>query len=106
MCGSGSVLRIEWHPAAVEELIALSEPDQRRIRKVLHELAGIDDARKRLVPYSGNLKGFWKLRCGDFRLVCELTRRGGQVVLIIHLAHRSRVYSKRGTRTIRSRSAG
>jgi mRNA interferase RelE/StbE len=96
-------LRIEWHPAAIDDVAALATGDQRRIRKALAELATLDDPRQRLIPYSGNLKGFHKLRVGDFRLVCEI-RRDGQAVLIIHVAHRSFVYGRRSSRTIERRS--
>ena len=67
------------------------------------ELAALDDPRQRLVPYSGRLKGFWELRVGDYRLVCELGERDGQYVLIIYVAHRSRAYSRRSQRAIGSR---
>jgi mRNA interferase RelE/StbE len=93
-------LRIEWHPGAVEDLAGLGKPDQLRIRKALDELEVLDDARSRLVPYSGALKGYWKLRIGDIRLVCRVESRKGQLVLIIHVAHRSVVYGRRGQRTI------
>ncbi len=97
-------MRIEWHPEAVADLAKVGVADQRRIRAVLDELLPLDDARKRLVPYSGSLKGFWKLRVGDCRLVCSIREQAGQLVLIIYVAHRSRAYDKRGERTIKSRS--
>ncbi len=96
--------RIEFHPKARTEFRDIDRTAQLRIKKALDELARIDDPRQRLIPYSATLKGFWKLRCGDYRLVCEILQHGGQTVLIIHLAHRSRVYSKSGMRTIRART--
>jgi mRNA-degrading endonuclease RelE of RelBE toxin-antitoxin system len=98
--GQGSALRIEWHPGAVEDLARFGRPDLQRIRKALSELETLDDARARLVPYSGALKGYWKLRIGDIRLVCQVENRNGQYVLIIHVAHRSVIYGRRGQRTI------
>lgn len=71
-----------------------------RIRKVLAELEGVEDTRARLMPYPGALKGYWKLRVGDIRLVCQLRGRVGQIVLIIHVAHRSAVYGRRGQKSI------
>ena len=96
---------IEWHPRAVEELLAIATADQRRIKSALEALSKLDDARQRLVPYAGNLKGFWKLRVGDYRLVCELTRRDGAAILIIYVVHRSRAYSSRGQRAVQHRSS-
>ncbi|MBO6726966.1 MAG: type II toxin-antitoxin system RelE/ParE family toxin [Rhizobiaceae bacterium] len=93
-------MRIEWHPGAVEDLEKLGRPTQMRIRKVPAELEGVEDARARLMPYAGALKGYWKLRVGDIRLVCQLRGRAGQIVLIIHVAHRSAVYGRRGQKSI------
>ena len=105
MSGKNLATRIEWHPKARAELEAIDLAVRERIRKALAEIKLLDDPRQRLVPYASNLSGFWKLRVGDYRLVCELGERDGQRVLIIYIAHRSRAYSKRGQRTIQSRAA-
>lgn len=104
MCGSAPVLKIEFHPAAADDFVALDKSVQLRIRKVLEALAGTDDPRQRLIPYSGNLKGFWKLRCGDYRLVCELLTRNQDTVLVIHIAHRSRADNAKSQKAINARS--
>jgi mRNA interferase RelE/StbE len=72
-------LIVEWHPAAVEDLAEIDGESQRRIRRALAELTELDDARQRLVPFTATLKGFWKLRVGDFRLVCQLGEREGKL---------------------------
>ena len=97
-------MRIEWHPQAVEDLRALGAADLQRIRTALVRLSDIDEARQRLVPYTGTLKGFWKLRVGDYRLVCRVETRDEQIVLIIYVAHRSRAYGKRGEKAVRRRT--
>jgi mRNA interferase RelE/StbE len=66
-------VRIEWHEAAVENLKRLDGTVRRRIRDVLQdELPKHPDPRRKLEPYKGPLKGYWKLRVGDWRLVCAL----------------------------------
>ena len=97
-------MRIEWHPDAFEDLGRIGTTDQKRIRDILGELEKLDDARQRLVPYTGKLKGYWKLRVGDYRLVCRIERQEGQYVVVIHLAHRSVIYHPRSIRTIKRRS--
>ncbi|MBX3572826.1 MAG: type II toxin-antitoxin system RelE/ParE family toxin [Mesorhizobium sp.] len=96
-------IRIEWHPAAVEDLRQIGLSDRSRIRKAIDQLSQLDDARQRLLPYSASLKGYWKLRGGDYRLVCRLTVHDGREVLIVLVAHRSVVYSPRWERTIHDR---
>ncbi len=96
-------IRIEWHPEAADDLVQVASADRHRIRKVLADLRQLDDARQRLVPYSGALHGFWKLRVGDYRLICRLAFENGQTVIVIHLVHRSVAYKARSMRTIRKR---
>lgn len=96
--------KIEWHPKALGDLRKIDSAQQMHIKTALYELALLDDPRQRLIPYAANLRGFWKLRVGDYRLACQLREQAGQIVLIIHVAHRSTVYSSRGISTIRGRS--
>ena len=97
--------RVEWHGGAREDFARLDKTQQQRIADAVGRLRLQDDARLRLVPYAENLKGFWKLRVGDYRLVCELRRdTEGQVVLIIHVVHRSKAYLARSVRTVHGRA--
>lgn len=96
-------IRIEWHPAAIDDIRRLGAAELARIRKTLEQLSHLDDARQRLLPYSAALKGYWKLRVGDHRLVCRMTEQDGRAVLIILVAHRSIVYSPRLERVIHER---
>ncbi|MFB9949819.1 type II toxin-antitoxin system RelE/ParE family toxin [Rhizobium puerariae] len=97
-------MRIEWHVDAVKDLKSISTQDQRRIKKVLDELSEIDDPRQKLVAYSGNLKDFWKLRIGDYRLVCQIKMEADEYILIIRVAHRSVAYDPRSLAKIGKRS--
>jgi hypothetical protein len=56
-------VRIEWHEAAVEDLRLLDPAVRQRTRHVLQEeLPKHLDLRRKLEPYRGPLKGYWKLR--------------------------------------------
>lgn len=97
--------RIEWHHRALDDFGALDKTTQQRIVDALGRLRKLDDPRNRLLPYVENLKGFWKLRVGDFRVVCEMRRDlAGEFVLVVHVVHRSRACSARSIRTIRDRA--
>jgi mRNA interferase RelE/StbE len=49
------------------------------------------------VPLKRNLKGFWKLRVGDFRVVFKINKKEIQILGIMH---RKEVYEKIGLRKI------
>ena len=98
-------VRVEWHRDALNDLRRLDPATQERIRRTTADIKLLDDARQRLVAYADNLKGYWKLRVGDYRLVCQLRRDAeGQLVMIIHLVHRGEAYRSPSLRTIRRRS--
>ena len=101
-------MRIEWHEGAVEDLRGLDATVRRRLREVLQEeLPKHPDPRRKLEPYKGPLKGYWKLRVGDWRLVCALEGPADDTTLfIILVAHRSSSYERQGMRRVRTRTGG
>jgi mRNA interferase RelE/StbE len=98
-------VRTQFHPPALAEFRKLGREVQRRVRRSVLELEQLDDARAKLVPTSRRSRGFWKLRVGDYRLVCELRHAdGGQLVIPIHVVHRREAYSPRSIDAIKRRS--
>lgn len=47
-------------------------------------------------PLQRTLKGYWKLRVGDFRIVFKIT---GDEILILAVMHRKNIYSQERKRT-------
>lgn len=98
-------VRIEWHPSTEADLRKLDPVIRKRIVAAVQRLGETDDARQRLVAYVESLKGYWKLRVGDYRVVCDLQRTADdQLVLVIYVVHRSEAYLSRSLRTIYRRS--
>ncbi len=48
------------------------------------------------VPLTGSLRGYWKLRVGDYRVVFKI---GSAEVLILAILHRKHVYERASRRT-------
>ena len=77
---------------ALKQLDKLDQETQRRIFAFLDErLAGTDDPRQWGKPLKGELRGIWRYRVGDYRLLCEL-QDNFMVVLLVHVEHRRSVY--------------
>lgn len=85
--------RIEFDPAAVDELARLDRPVQKRILKVLRErIAPLDDPRSLGEALRGNQLGrFWKYRIGDYRLICDI-RDDVILILVLRIGHRREIY--------------
>ena len=85
--------RIEFDPAAVDDLKSLDRAVQQRILKVLRErIAPLVDPRSIGEALRGKELGdFWKYRVGDYRLICRV-EDGIIRILILRVGHRREVY--------------
>lgn len=83
--------RIETTKNFDKQLRKIPPEAARRLFKLFAALEVIDDPRSRGKALTGPLKGFWRYRFGDYRVVCEIQDER-LVVLAIIVGHRSRIY--------------
>jgi mRNA interferase RelE/StbE len=83
---------IEFLDSAAEELRKLHPHAVRRILRFLHErIAPIDNPRSVGAALSGPLRGLWKYRVGDFRVIVSLND-DALIITAVRIGHRSSVY--------------
>lgn len=58
---------------------------------IVKHLAGTQDPRLQGKSLSGNLKGFWRYRIGDYRLLAEI-EDNKLIIIAVSIEHRSTVY--------------
>lgn len=56
-----------------------------------HRLLALDSPRSLGEPLGGNLRGHWRYRVGDYRIICSIEDRQ-LVVLVIEIGHRREIY--------------
>ena len=80
--------RIEWTEGAAKDLEKLDKPIARR---VLRRLTWFSRNFQSIVPepLSGELKGTFKLRIGDWRAVYTME---GETIVIQFIGHRNEIY--------------
>lgn len=63
--------RIELKPSAEKQYLRLDRPTRRRIKEVLRELEAAERPllHRRVRPLTGKLKGDYRVRVGDWRLL-------------------------------------
>jgi len=84
--------RVEFSPAADKAFGKLDRQQQRRIQKFIDTRLQTDGNPRGLGEgYAGPLKGFWKYRIGDYRLVCDIQDRT-KTILVIAIGDRKEVY--------------
>ena len=86
------VWRVEFDPDAARELRKLGHQARRVIQKYLRErIATSDDPRRFGHALLGDLKGLWRYRVGDYRIVADIRDRE-ILVMVITVGHRRNVY--------------
>jgi mRNA interferase RelE/StbE len=84
--------RVEFDRAAVRDLRKLGSDAKRLILRYLRErIAGSGDPRRLGHALTGDRKGLWRYRVGDYRIVASL-EDDQFVVLVITVGHRREVY--------------
>jgi mRNA interferase RelE/StbE len=86
------VWRVEFDSEAARDLRKLGAEPQRLILRYLRQrIATSQDPRRFGRPLTGDLKGLWRYRVGDYRIVAAI-EEDRFVVLIVTVGHRREVY--------------
>lgn len=80
---------------ADQDLPKISTEDRRRIARLIEARLGTSPERFG-APLSGSLRGYWKLRVGDYRVVFKV---GEGEVWILAVLHRKDVYDRASRRS-------
>lgn len=90
--------QIEWEQKAQKKLNKLDPQVKRVILKFLkdlvQELPHPEDIGKpitKIRPLRGDKVGLWKIRVGDYRLICEIQDHR-LVIIVLTVGHRKEVY--------------
>ncbi len=82
---------LRYHPDVRDvDISQLNETLKKRIRKAIEERLSISPHQYG-EPLRKTLKGYWKLRIGDYRVVCKVE---GNEVWIFAIINRKDVYKK------------
>jgi mRNA interferase RelE/StbE len=84
--------RVEFDRDAARDFRKLATAAQRAILRFLRErVATADDPRRLGKPLVGDLKGLWRYRIGDYRIVARIEDER-LIVLVVTVGHRREVY--------------
>ncbi len=76
---------------AMRKLAKLDPQTARRVAKALQNLRDLDDPTTRCKALTGPLRGLWRLRVGDFRVIVDI-QRGQLTIIAMDVGHRSMTY--------------
>ena len=86
-------MRIEFDPAALDDLKKLDRPIQQRLVGFLRQrVAQLDNPRSIGEALSGaKLGNYWKYRVGDWRIICDIDDER-IIVRVLRIGNRREVY--------------
>ena len=88
------MLQIKFSEHAVKELRKLDKPIVRVIKNwVIKNLVDTTDPRMQGKALTGNVKGIWRYRVGDYRLFAEIHDEE-LIIFLFEIAHRREVYKR------------
>lgn len=76
---------------ATKQLKKIDRKDAVRLVEELKDIAASGNPRSKGKALTGNLKGLWRYRVGDYRAICEI-RDDELVILAVKIAHRREAY--------------
>lgn len=79
--------RIELEVIAERSINKLDKPSREHIRAFLKDILMQDNPRIKGKALQGNLKGLWRYRVGDYRIICRI-KDSELIILVVELGHR------------------
>ena len=85
--------KVEFIDKALDDLKRLNRKDADRILVFLQtRIEGAENPRRIGEPLEGSsLRGFWRYRVGDYRVICNINDQSVKV-LVVKIGHRRDVY--------------
>ncbi|MBU6338666.1 MAG: type II toxin-antitoxin system RelE/ParE family toxin [Rickettsiales bacterium] len=83
--------KIQYHQQSLKSLEKLDRISQEKIYNYLNKISNSKNPENFGKALSANLKGFWRYRVGDYRIVCEI-KKNELIIIIIDIGHRSTIY--------------
>ena len=84
--------QVQFTASAVKQLGKMDKQIVRLLKNwIVKNLVDCDDPRVHGKALTGNLKGIWRYRVGDYRLFAEI-KDSVLIILIIDVGHRKDVY--------------
>jgi len=89
------VWKIELTRESKKQLGKLDRVSAKRIRDYLRrQVEPASDPRGMAKPLKGRFATLWRLRVGDYRLICDI-RDNDLLILVVRISHRKQVYRTR-----------
>ncbi len=84
-------MRIEYTETARKQLKKLDKAMQKRILDYMDEVALLENPRSRGKALVENMRGLWRYRVGNYRVICEI-QDSRIIISVLKIGHRKNIY--------------
>ena len=84
-------MRIEYTETARKQLKKLNKTMQKRILDYMDEVGQLENPRSRGKALVENMRGLWRYRVGDYRVICEI-QDSKIIISVLKIGHRKNIY--------------
>lgn len=86
-------MRVIYSEKSLKSLKKLDKQVQKMIINYMDKISQLDEPRVRGKALSANLKGFWRYRVSNYRIICEINENK-LIICVVDVDHRRKVYLK------------
>ncbi|MFR6141843.1 MAG: type II toxin-antitoxin system RelE family toxin [Finegoldia sp.] len=86
-------MRVIYSEKSLKSLKKLDKQVQKMIINYMDKISQLDEPRVRGKALSANLKGFWRYRVSNYRIICEINDNK-LIICVVDVDHRRKVYLK------------
>ena len=84
-------MRIQYTETARKQLKKLDKTIQKRILDYMDEVGHLENPRSRGKALVENMRGLWRYRVGDCRVICEI-QESRIIISVLKIGHRKNIY--------------
>ena len=84
-------MRIEYTETARKQLKKLDKTIQKRVLDYMDEVGRLENPRSRCKALVENMRGLWRYRVGDCRVICEI-QDSRIIISVLKIGHRKNIY--------------
>ena len=86
-------MRVKYSEKALKSLKKLDKYRQKLIITYMDNIEKLEEPRARGKASSANLKGFWRYRVSDYRIICEI-KDNELIICVIDIDYRKQIYKR------------
>ena len=85
--------RLMYTDKSIKQLKKMDYQAQRLITSYLRKLEQLEEPRSKGKALSSGLRGFWRYRIDDYRVICEINDVQ-IIVIVVDIGHRKDIYNR------------